>query len=140
MAEAAAVQREPDTDQQRKDAETAKGSSLTLSDLGTFEIISFSFSESRPGSGGSGTQAPNPREIHVTRVPDENSTKIQELALKGESIGSMQIVTSTGAIVGTKVIIASFNVAASRDRPIESFTLAVGEPGFTFQPAGAAAP
>jgi hypothetical protein len=117
----------------KEGAEERAGSvyTMTLSDIGTFDVESLSFGAARstpgPGTGGEEKQ-PQPTELVASKKQDEHSAKLMEYAGKSKPIDTVEIVMQSGGKVLMKielknVVIANYSVGTGGPDAIETFTL-----------------
>jgi type VI protein secretion system component Hcp len=112
--------------------EKASGYTMTMSDIGSFDLLSFSWGQSKPigGGGESGEGKQHYSDLVASKRQDELSPKLMEYAAKGRKIDTVEVVikTSKGAMTATMkgVYISGYQTGGGgegSDLPTETFTL-----------------
>jgi type VI secretion system secreted protein Hcp len=114
---------------------------MTMADIGTFELLSWSWGVSSGGSGGSGESAPGKhtvRDLTATKKADEQTAKLMQYAATGKHIATVELRTSRGGeafVIKLKdVIVTSYQTGGSSgdDVPLETFGLSFAEIEYEF--------
>jgi type VI secretion system secreted protein Hcp len=121
---------------------------LTVSDVGTFELLSFSWGASQSGAGGGGT-GPGKHEtkdVVCTKYADKHSAKLQQYVAEGRPIAEVTLVVKSGDGSVTfrfkNVHITSYQTGGSTGdvKPIETFSFEAASMEFEHSGGGGQSP
>jgi type VI protein secretion system component Hcp len=128
------LQRDPDKTKPPPKTEESGGTTYTLAveGIGTFEVSSFSWGVTNPGTtGGVGKgKDDGPKDLHFTKKVDKHSTALAEANATGRTIGKVELRVTSGksshTITLNDVFVSSFQTggtAGSGAEPTDQFTL-----------------
>jgi type VI protein secretion system component Hcp len=110
----------------------ATGYTMTVADVGTFELVSWSWgsSDSGAGGGGAGPGKATFTELSATKKHDEHSAKLMQHSATGQHISTVELHTQKAGqrlVIKLKdVLVDSFQMGDA-DPPIETMTLSFAE-------------
>jgi type VI protein secretion system component Hcp len=110
----------------------ATGYTMTVADVGTFELVSWSWGSSDSGAGGGGAGPGKAKftELSATKKNDEHSPKLQNHSATGQHIKTVELQTQRGSqrlVIRLKdVLVASYQMGGG-DPPLETMTLTFAE-------------
>ena len=103
-----------------------------MSDIGTFELLSWSWGTTSPGGsesgGGPGKHAA--RDLSATKKADEHTPKLMQYAATGQHIATVELRTSKGGqafAIKLKGVVVNSYQTGSGDPPVDTFGLAFEE-------------
>jgi type VI secretion system secreted protein Hcp len=128
-----------------KSGEEEKGAAytMTMSDIGTFDLLAFSWGTSNAGTSESGSTGKGEKQhsdLHATKKGgDESSAKIMEHAASGRHIATVELLMKkdgkTYATITLKdVMVSSFQTSSGGDAPVETFSLTFAEIEYKYHP------
>jgi type VI protein secretion system component Hcp len=128
-----------------KSGEEEKGSvyTMTMADIGTFDLMSFSWGTSSVGAQGPGPTGKEQQKhsdlVATKKGGDEASAKIMQRAADGKHIATVEVVMKkdgkTYATITLKdAYVTSFQTSGSGDQPLETFSLTFAGIEYKYEP------
>jgi type VI secretion system secreted protein Hcp len=113
---------------------------VTMADIGTFELLSWSWGTTNSGGSesGGGPGKANVRDLVATKAADQHTAKLMQYASTGQHIATVELRTTKGGdafVIRLKdVNISSFQMGdgSGGDAPTETFGLAFAELEYEF--------
>jgi type VI protein secretion system component Hcp len=109
---------------------------MTMADIGTFDLLSWSWSVTGGGgaeSGGSGKHKPS--DLSATKKADEFTPKLMQYASSGRHIATVELRTQRGGeafVIKLKDVLISSYQTGDGQPPIETFVLTFAEIEYEF--------
>ena len=108
----------------------ASGYTMTMAEIGTFELLSFSWGASKGGGSGGGGGKQEYSDLTVMKRHDEHSAKLAQYAAEGKPVATVEVLMQgaggTMTVTLKTVYISGFQLGTG-EPPIETLTLTFSE-------------
>jgi type VI secretion system secreted protein Hcp len=110
---------------------------MTMADVGTFELLSWSWGATSSGGGesGGGPGKHAARDLVATKAADKQSAKLMQYAASGQRIATVELRTEKGGstfVIKLKDVIISSYQTGGGDPPMDTFGLTFAEIEYEF--------